>query len=152
MKVRRTGTAIAVLPCLVLLGVSALAGCGPDEGAELGSGQLTGVWQGTGGGTVRFGADGRFEMSGIPRSAVVFSFSDPPPGDGRLSGAGEWELAGGDGTSGTIELGFDAGGSFADDSEATVLQVKEAGDRPVLYFDTDADEAYGYEVRRVTSG
>ncbi|WP_086694029.1 hypothetical protein [Streptomyces recifensis] len=98
MKVRRTGAAIAVLPCLVLLGISALAACGPDEGAELGSDQLTCVWQGTGGGTVRFGADGRFEMSGIPRSAVVFSFSDPPPGDGRMSGGGEWELAGGDGT------------------------------------------------------
>ncbi|MER7717237.1 hypothetical protein ABTX99_09820 [Streptomyces flaveolus] len=150
MKVRRTGTAIAVLPCLALLGISALAGCGQSEGPELGSDQLTGVWQGTGGGTVEFGSDGRFEMSGIPRSAVVFSFSDPPPGDGRLSGEGEWELDGDDGTSGTIELGFDAKGSFSDDGESTLLQVKEAGDRPVLYFDTDADKAYGYEVRRVS--
>ncbi|MGV9287857.1 hypothetical protein [Streptomyces sp. NPDC003719] len=97
---------------------------------------------------MEFGADGRFEMTGIPRDAVVFSFSDPPPGDGRLSGAGEWELDGG-GTSGTVELGFDAGGSFSGDGESTLLQVKEAGDRPVLYFDTDADKAYGYEVRRV---
>ncbi|MGC9442022.1 hypothetical protein [Streptomyces sp. WG5] len=100
---------------------------------------------------MEFTADGRFEMSGIPRSAVEFSFTDPPAGDGALSGEGEWELDGDDGKSGAIELGFDAGGSFSDDSESALLQVKEAGDSPVLYFDTNPDKAYGYEVRRVTS-
>ncbi|MFI7869408.1 hypothetical protein [Streptomyces salinarius] len=152
MKVLRTcGTAAAGL-LLCLAGTYALVSCGADEGGELGPAQLAGAWQGSGGGRVEFGADGRFEMSGIPRDAVVFSFSEPPPGDGRLSGRGEWELDGGDEKSGTIELLFDAGGSFPDDSEATLLQVKETGEHPVLYFDTNPDKAYGYEVRRVRAG
>ncbi|CAL9458970.1 hypothetical protein SUDANB21_02607 [Streptomyces sp. enrichment culture] len=148
MKVLRGCTVVAAVLVLCVIGMFALVRCGANEGGELSSRQVVGVWTGSDGGRVEFRADGRFEMSGIPRSAVVFAFVDPPPGEGKLSGGGEWELADGD-RSGTIELGFDAGGSFPDDSQSALLEVKEAGDRPVLYFAVDPDKAYGYEVRRV---
>ncbi|WP_461090381.1 hypothetical protein [Streptomyces incanus] len=75
---------------------------------------------------------------------------DPPPGKGNLSGRGNWNLRGDDGRSGTIELNFAAAGSFSDDSESTILQVEEEGDRPKLYFDTNPDKQYGYTIRRET--
>ncbi|WP_230196601.1 hypothetical protein [Streptomyces coriariae] len=139
---------VAAVPALLLGGLFALDSCGAGKADELSSAQVDGVWKGSGGGRVEFDDDGRFEMSGIPRNAIEFGFIDPPPGNGRLSGRGEWSLVGDDDRSSTIELRFDAAGSFSDDSESTLLQVEEAGDRPKLYFDTDADEGYGYEVRR----
>ncbi|CAL9521153.1 hypothetical protein [Streptomyces sp. enrichment culture] len=150
MKVLRGCTTVVAVLGLCVIGLFALVRCGADEGGELSSRQVVGVWTGGGGGRVEFRADGRFEMSGIPRSAVVFAFADPPPGEGKLSGGGEWELADGD-KSGTVELGFRAGGSFPDDSQSALLEVKETGDRPVLYFAVDPDKEYGYEVRRVRS-
>ncbi|WP_158973233.1 hypothetical protein [Streptomyces griseus] len=148
MKVIRGCAMAAAVPVLLLGGLFALNGCGGDTADELGSTEVSGVWKGSGGGRVEFGDDGRFEMSGIPRGAIEFGFSDPPPGNGRLSGRGEWSLVGDDDRSDGIELRFDAAGSFSDDSESTLLRVEEAGDHPTLYFDTDADKAYGYEVRR----
>ncbi|CAL9477299.1 hypothetical protein SUDANB15_02945 [Streptomyces sp. enrichment culture] len=150
MKVLRGCATVAAVLVPSLIGLFALVRCGANEGGELSPAQVTGVWTGADGGRVEFGADERFEMSGIPRSAVVFAFTDPPPGEGKLSGGGEWELADGD-RSGTVELGFDAGGSFSDDSQSALLEVKETGDRPVLYFAVDPDKEYGYEVRRVRS-
>jgi hypothetical protein len=148
MKVLRGCVTAAAVAVLLFIGLFALQGCGAGEEAELTSAQVAGVWKGSGGGRVEFGDDGRFEMAGIPRSAIEFSFIDPPPGNGRLSGRGEWNLRGDDDRSGTIELLFDAAGSFSQDTESTLLQVEKAGDSPTLYFDTDPDEGYGYEVRR----
>lgn len=140
----------AAVPVLLLGGLFALDSCGAGTADQLSSAQVAGVWKGSGGGLVEFGDDGRFEMSGIPRDAIEFSFIEPPPGNGRLSGRGEWSLDGDDDHSSTIELRFEAGGSFSD-FEATLLQVEEGGDHPTLYFDTDADKGYGYEVRRQTA-
>ncbi|MFJ1730856.1 hypothetical protein [Streptomyces sp. NPDC088254] len=141
----------AAVPVLLLGGLFALDSCEAGKAGELSSAQVDGVWKGSGGGRVEFDDDGRFEMSGIPRNAIEFGFTDPPPGNGRLSGRGEWSLVGDDDRSSTIELRFDAAGSFSEDSEYTLLQVEEAGDHPTLYFDTDADKWYGYEVRRETT-
>lgn len=147
MKVLRGCVTAAAVAVLLVIGLFALDSCGAGEGVELTSAQVAGVWKGSGGGRVEFGDDGRFEMSGIPRSAIEFSFIDPPPGNGRLSGRGEWSLMGDDDRSGTIELFFDAADSFSD-TESTLLQVEKGGDSPTLYFDTNPDKGYGYEVRR----
>ncbi|MFI0813235.1 hypothetical protein [Streptomyces echinatus] len=82
------------------------------------------------------------------RWSTTSGFSKPPPGNGRLSGRGNWELEGDTRRSDSIELRFAAGGSFRDDSESTLLQVAKGGDHPSLYFDTNSDKGYGYEVRR----
>ncbi|MFF1548215.1 hypothetical protein [Streptomyces sp. NPDC058291] len=148
MKLFRGCGMVAAGLTLLLGGLFALDSCEVGKADELGSAQVTGVWKGSGGGRIEFSHDGRFDMSGIPRDAIEFSFTDPPPGNGRLSGRGEWSLDGGDDRSSTIELRFDAAGSFSDDSESTLLQVEEAGDHPTLYFDTNPDKRYGYEVRR----
>ncbi|MGW6239505.1 hypothetical protein ACWGBX_38605 [Streptomyces sp. NPDC055037] len=151
MKVLRGCATAAAVLVLLLGGLFALESCGGGTSAELDAAQVAGVWKGADGGRVEFGDDGSFAMSGIPRSAIEFGFIEPPPGNGKLSGRGRWNLDGGDDRSGTIELRFDAAGSFSDDSESTLLQVEEAGERPKLYFDTDADEGYGYEIRREAS-
>ncbi|MER6528020.1 hypothetical protein [Streptomyces sp. NPDC001508] len=54
---------------------------------------------------------------------------------------------GDDDRSGAIEVFFDAAGSFSD-TESTLLQVEKVGDSPTLYFDTNPDKGYGYEVHR----
>ncbi|WP_432056261.1 hypothetical protein [Streptomyces sp. bgisy022] len=144
---RRSGcAALALLLALSPVALFALDGCGAPEGGELSGAQVVGVWSGEGGATLEFGAGGRFEMTRIPREAIPFS--DSLPGDGRLSGSGAWTLADSD-RSGTIELVIDPGGSFADEGATALLQVKEAGKHPVMYFDTNPDRAYGYEVRRI---
>ncbi|MET9730538.1 hypothetical protein ABZZ79_07705 [Streptomyces sp. NPDC006458] len=148
MKVLRGCAIAAAVPVLFLGSLFVLQGCDGGTSDELSSQQVAGVWKGSGGGRVEFDDDGTFEMSGIPRTAIEFGFTDPPPGNERLSGRGRWSLDGDDDRSGTVELRFAAAGSFSDDSESTLLQVEEAGDRPSLYFDTDADEGYGYEIHR----
>lgn len=147
MKVFRGGaTSVAVL---AVLGTALLlGGCAGEGRDKLVPRQVAGVWEGSGGGRVEFHDDGSFQMSGIPRSAIEFGFSEPTSGKGRLSGRGNWELEGNSRRSDSIELRFAAGGSFRDDAESTLLQVAKGGDHPVLYFDTNSDKGYGYEVRR----
>ncbi|MEF9906432.1 hypothetical protein [Streptomyces sp. P9-A2] len=147
MKILRGCAIAAAVPVLLLGGLFALEACTGPSG-ELTAQEVAGVWKGSGGGRVEFDGDGTFTMSGIPQSAIEFSFIDPPPGKGNLSGRGEWNLRGDDDRSGTIELSFAAAGSFSDDSASTLLQVEETGDRPKLYFDTDPDKGYGYTIRR----
>lgn len=148
MKILR-GCGIALVVCVALVAaLFSLEGCGGGERAELDTKQVAGVWTGSGGGRVEFRSNGRFAMSGIPRSAVVFGFSTPPPGDSPLSGQGTWELEGSSGRGNSIQLRFQAGGSFPDDSESGLLRVEKADDHPTLYFDSDSDKAYGYEIQR----
>ncbi|MFF1506707.1 hypothetical protein [Streptomyces sp. NPDC058326] len=112
--------------------------------------QVAGTWIGDGGARVELRVDGGFEMSGIPRSALHFSFIDPPPGEGKLSGSGTWELGPhreGDSVE-NILLYVDTGGSFSDDSEVEELRVAESGEKPVLYFFTSPEKWYGFEVRK----
>ncbi|MFF8835667.1 hypothetical protein [Streptomyces sp. NPDC015130] len=109
--------------------------------------RIAGTWTGDGGARVVLRADGRFEMSGIPRSAVHFAFSDPPSGDGRLSGSGTWEPAHDGDKVDDITLYIAAGGSFTD-TQVGSLGVAEGGQDPVLYFSTDIDKWYGFEIRK----
>ncbi|MER5844950.1 hypothetical protein ABT099_32655 [Streptomyces prasinus] len=147
MKMLRGRVIAAAVPVLLLGGLFALEACTGPSG-ELSAQEVAGVWKGSGGGWVEFVDDGTFTMSGIPQSAIDFSFIDPPPGRGNLSGRGEWNLRGDADRSGTIELSFAATGSFSGGPEFTFLQVEEAGDRPKLYFDTNPDRGYGYTIRR----
>ncbi|GAA2776217.1 hypothetical protein GCM10010521_63690 [Streptomyces rameus] len=147
--IRGRATAVAVSAVLAVLGTAPLlGGCAGDGRDKLVPREVAGVWKGPGGGRVEFQGDGTFRMSGIPRSAVEFGFSKPTTGSGPLSGRGSWELEGNTRRSDSVELRFAAGGSFRDDSESTLLRVAKGGDRPVLYFDTNSDKGYGYEVRR----
>ncbi len=43
---------------------------------------------------------------------------------------------------------IDAGGSFADAAQVAVLMVAEDGPPQVLFFSTNVDKPYGYEIRR----
>ncbi|MEW9511974.1 hypothetical protein [Streptomyces bacillaris] len=137
-KVRLAGTVLAV----ALLGGG--TGCtGPDHTIE--RAQVVGIWKADDGGRIEFTADGRFAMSGIHREAETFSFSDPPPAGERLTGAGTWELE----HQRFIELSYEKGGSFSD-TETGSMGIAETGKDPVLYFSTDSDKEYGYEVRKVS--
>ncbi|MFE5945604.1 hypothetical protein [Streptomyces sp. NPDC056480] len=110
--------------------------------------RIAGTWTGDGGARVELRPDGRFAMSGIPRDAVTFSFIDPPPGDGKISGSGTWKPAvDGDSVDGIL-LHVDAGGSFSDSTETQELRVARSGEKPVLYFATSADEWHGFEIRK----
>lgn len=146
---RRTAWRAAI--GLVLSGTAAvsLAGCG--SGPEpLSADQVVGTWRGDSGGRVTFFDDGRFEMSGIPRDAIVFSFSKPPAGEDSLTGAGTWRLQGEGRRSSSLELVTDTTGSFVNGEVAMSLELSEGGAHPVFYFETDVDEGYGYEVRRTS--
>ncbi|MFF0260500.1 hypothetical protein [Streptomyces microflavus] len=112
--------------------------------------RIVGQWSGSGGARVELREDGRFEMSGIPRSAIVISFADPPPGKGRLSGSGTWELEepSDRDTVESIRLNVDAVGSFTGGSEIAELRVARGGDKPVLYFATNVDKWYGFEISK----
>ncbi|MEU0163044.1 hypothetical protein ABZ154_30630 [Streptomyces sp. NPDC006261] len=119
-----------------------MIGCtGPDHTIE--SAQAIGLWKADDGGQIEFTSDGRFEMSGIARSAVVFSFSEPPPGDDPLAGAGTWELK----NQRLIELSHEKGGSFSH-VEPGSMGIAESGKNPLLYFSTNSDKEYGYEVQK----
>ncbi|MFJ4824894.1 hypothetical protein ACIP5L_16625 [Streptomyces bacillaris] len=102
------------------------------------------MWKADDGGQIEFTSDGRFEMSGITRSAVVYSFSEPPPGEGPLAGAGTWELE----NRRNIEVMYEKGGSFSY-AESGEIAIAESGKNPVLYFSTNSDKGYGYEIRKV---
>ncbi|MFD4034760.1 hypothetical protein ACFWVP_30710 [Streptomyces sp. NPDC058637] len=110
--------------------------------------RIVGTWTGDDGARVELEADGRFEMTGIPRSAVIFSFIDPPPGDGKLSGSGTWEAVGDSDSVASILLYVDAGGSFSEKTEVEELGVARSGEQPVLYFATLPDKWYGFEIRK----
>ncbi|PSM38354.1 hypothetical protein C6Y14_37135 [Streptomyces dioscori] len=140
----------AAVPVLIVIALFSLQAC-EAESEMLDSGQVVGVWEGSGGGRVQFHENGRFEMSGIPRNAVALGFVDPAPGEEKISGEGTWELEGGRDQGGSIELPIDKGGSFSDDSGSALLQIQRGGDEPEMYFDTDPDKEYGYEVRRAAS-
>lgn len=124
--------------------IFATTGCGSDS-ERVESAQIPGVWTGVDGGRVEFGDDGRFELSGIPRDAVVFSFIDPPPKGKTISGQGTWSVK----EKGSIvELVYDSTGSFAEGGEAGSLGVADSGDPPRLYFSTSTDKEYGYEIQK----
>ncbi|MEU9376130.1 hypothetical protein AB0D94_20465 [Streptomyces sp. NPDC048255] len=139
-------TALAVSAAVLLAGSAGCGGQGSGSApVRIDTSQVAGAWTGDGGGRVDFRADGRFEMSGIPRDAVVFSFIEPPAGDGKLSGTGTWSTL----DAGTaVELSYDAGGSFSDDSEVGRLGVAGSEDHPELYFSTNSDKEYGYRIRK----
>ncbi|MFF3934252.1 hypothetical protein [Streptomyces hirsutus] len=87
MKILRGCAIAAAVPVLLLGGLFVLAACTGPSG-ELSAQEVAGVWKGSGGGRVEFADDGTFTMSGMPRSAIEFSFIDPPPGKGSLFGRG----------------------------------------------------------------
>ncbi|MFF9077843.1 hypothetical protein ACF1BP_34865 [Streptomyces sp. NPDC014735] len=122
------------VPLLLLVALFVMQGCG-GKSSELRSEEVVGVWKGSGGRRIEFRADGTFDMSGIPRSAVEFSFSTPPPGKGSLSGRGRWDLEGQRDPSSGVELRFVEGGSFADDAGFALLRPVRNRDEPEMYFD-----------------
>ncbi|MER5891813.1 hypothetical protein [Streptomyces sp. NPDC001876] len=110
--------------------------------------RIPGTWGGADGARVDLYPDGRFEMTGIPRSAIHFSFIDPPPGDGKLSGSGTWEPVGDSDSVESILLYVDAGGSYSEETETEELGVAGSGEEPVLFFPTSSDKWYGFEIRK----
>ncbi|MCW8097788.1 hypothetical protein [Streptomyces tauricus] len=137
----------AAVPVLIVITLFSLQAC-EAEGEKLDSDQIVGAWKGSGAGRIRFHENGRFEMTGIPRDAIAFSFIDPPPGKGRIAGEGTWQLEGGRDQGAALELLIDKGGSFSNASETALLQLQQGGENPRMYFDTNPDKEYGYEVRR----
>ncbi|MFD1830566.1 hypothetical protein ACFSJS_12920 [Streptomyces desertarenae] len=139
---------MAALPLVFLAAFALLAAFDPEQ-ALLKKADVVGSWRSDDGrGRVDFHADGRFEMSGIPRSAIVFSFNDPPPGKGPISGKGTWEFAYDEPSTG-IHLHIDAAGSFFDAEVASLESIKEDG-RTKMYFSVNVDKMYGYEIQRVS--
>ncbi|MEU8530832.1 hypothetical protein AB0C77_35405 [Streptomyces sp. NPDC048629] len=134
---------------VLLLGVGGCIAALNEQPEKIERTRIAGTWTGEGGARVELHANGRFEMSGIPRTAVVFGFTDPPPGDGKLSGSGTWEPVGDRDEVDEIDLSIDAGGSF-EDKEFGSLEVAQSGDKPVLYFATDSDRWFGFEIRKTT--
>ncbi|MEU6943716.1 hypothetical protein ABZ957_00500 [Streptomyces sp. NPDC046316] len=143
---RKAVTAVAAVFLLGLGGCIAGLAEQPESIERAG---IAGTWTGDAGARVELHTDGRFEMSGIPRSAITFSFIDPPPGDGKLSGSGTWEPARDGDKVVSILLHVDAGGSFSANTETQELGVAESGENPVLYFSTSPDEWYGFEIRKI---
>ncbi|WP_330172668.1 hypothetical protein OG875_03140 [Streptomyces sp. NBC_01498] len=142
MKFVNVRNAVALaLAAAFMFGATGCAG----ETERIESVQIPGVWTGAGGGRVEFGDDGRFELSGIPSDAVVFSFIDPPPKGEKVSGQGTWSVK----RKGSIVgLIYDSTGSFAEGGEAGTLGVADGGDSPKLYFSTSSDREYGYEIHK----
>ncbi|MFB7397681.1 hypothetical protein [Streptomyces sp. NPDC056191] len=139
--------AVTAVSAVFLLGMGGCIAGIADRPEEIERTRIAGTWTGDDAARVELHPDGRFEMSGIPRSAVVFSFSDPPPGDGKLSGSGRWQPAHAGDTVDRIILYVEVGGSFAD-VQVEELGVAESGEDPVLYFSTSPDEWYGFEIRK----
>ncbi|MFE7429504.1 hypothetical protein [Streptomyces sp. NPDC057545] len=138
------------VPLLLLVALFVMQGCG-GKSPELRSEEVLGAWKGSGGGRIGFREDGTFDMSGIPRSAVEYSFSTPPPGKGSFSGRGRWDLEGQRDPISGVELRFVEGGSFADDVGFALLRPVRSRDEPEMYFDVNPDTEDGYRVRREPS-
>ncbi|MFI8997863.1 hypothetical protein [Streptomyces sp. NPDC053542] len=136
------------VPVLTVLGLFTLDSCQASD-ATLDSAQIVGTWRGEGGARVEFHKEGTFEMTSVPRSAVDDGAMDLPPGKGKLSGRGTWDMRDGDRRTGSIALHFDAAESFSAGTEVALLEVQQAGDSPQMYFDVNPDKHYGYEIRRV---
>ncbi|MFF2895207.1 hypothetical protein [Streptomyces sp. NPDC057966] len=139
--------AVAVLLFIALFVMQGCEGRSP----ELRSEEVVGVWKGSGGGRIEFRADGTFDMSGIPRSAVEPAFATLPPGKGSLSGKGKWYMEGQRDPGSGVALSISKGGSFTDDTGAAVLRAARNGDEPEVYFEGDPDTDRGYRVRREVS-
>ncbi|MEU1217032.1 hypothetical protein ACFYSH_24270 [Streptomyces sp. NPDC005791] len=82
---------------------------------------------------------------GIPTESIGFAFGEPPAED-RVAGAGTWERD--DIDEDSLNLMIDAGGSFADADQIAVLMVAKDGSPQVLFFSTNVDKPYGYEIRK----
>ncbi|MET9054023.1 hypothetical protein ABZW50_23045 [Streptomyces bacillaris] len=129
----------------LVLGLAfALGGCSAAGTTAVDTAGLPGVWTGSGGGRVDFHADGRFSMKGIPAESIGFAFGEPPDED-RVAGSGTWEQ---DTDEDRLNLMIDAGGSFTDAKQMAVLMVAEDGPPQVLFFSTNVDKPYGYEIRK----
>ncbi|MFJ1798179.1 hypothetical protein [Streptomyces sp. NPDC088180] len=124
----------------------ALSGCSTAGTTAVDIDGLPGVWTGSGGGRVEFHADGRFSMKGIPAESVDFTWSEPRNGATRVSGAGTWQQQ--DIDEDSLQLMIDAGGSFPTDEEVATLMVAEDGPPQVLFFSTNVDKPYGYEIEK----
>ncbi|MFH9263951.1 hypothetical protein ACH4KN_06745 [Streptomyces sp. NPDC017546] len=130
----------------VALGLAVtLSGCSTAGTTAVDPDGLPGVWTGSGGGRVEFQADGRFSMKGIPTESVGFAFGEPPTED-RVAGSGTWNVD--DSDEDRLQLRIDAGGSFADADQMAVLMVAEDGPPQVLFFSTNVDKPYGYELKK----
>ncbi|WP_329112228.1 hypothetical protein [Streptomyces sp. NBC_01353] len=140
--------AVTTVTAVFLLGMGVCIAGLTEQPESIERTRIAGTWTGDAGARVELHANGRFEMSGIPRSAITFSFIDPPPGDGKLSGSGTWKPARDGDRVDSILLYVDAGGSFSETSETGELGVAESGENPVLYFSTSPDKWYGYEIRK----
>ncbi|WP_237725626.1 MULTISPECIES: hypothetical protein [Streptomyces] len=123
-----------------------LSGCSTAGTTAVDTDGLPGVWTGSGGGRVEFHADGRFSMKGIPAESVVFTWSEPRNGATRVSGAGTWQQQ--DVDEDSLKLMIDVGGSFPTDEEVATLMVAEDGPPQVLFFSTNVDKPYGYEIEK----
>ncbi|MFI7234417.1 hypothetical protein [Streptomyces cyaneofuscatus] len=121
-----------------------LGGCSNAGTTAVDTAGLPGVWTGSGGGRVEFHADGRFSMERIPTESIGFAFGEPPAED-RVAGAGTWER---ETDEDRLNLMIDAGGSFADADQIAVLMVAEDGPPQVLFFSTNVDKPYGYEIEK----
>ncbi|MGW3683158.1 hypothetical protein [Streptomyces prasinus] len=92
MKILRGCAIAAAVPVLLLGGLFALDSYTGPSG-ELTAQEVAGIWKGSGGGRVVFADDGTFTMSGIPRSAVEFSFIAPRPDRETSPGGGSGTCA-----------------------------------------------------------
>ncbi|MFD3515700.1 hypothetical protein [Streptomyces sp. NPDC058657] len=139
---------------MALAGLVAVGGCCAmlsERPERIARGRIAGIWIGENGARVVMRVDGRFEMSGIPRSALTPRFSEPPLRGENVSGSGTWTPVGDSGSVTTISLSIAAGGSFAEGTDAEELGVARSGEGPVLYFSTDPDKWYGFELRKTGS-
>ncbi|MFJ9889560.1 hypothetical protein ACIQRW_27405 [Streptomyces sp. NPDC091287] len=123
-----------------------LGGCSTAGTSDVDTDGLPGVWTGSGGGRVEFHADGRFSMKGIPAASIAFTWSEPLNGATRVSGAGTWRQD--DVAEDSLQLMIEAGGSFPTDEEVATLMVAEDGPPQVLFFSTNVDKPYGYEIEK----
>lgn len=136
--------------CAAIFGALGLAltlgGCSTAGTTAVDTAGLPGVWTGSGGGRVEFRADGRFSMKGIPAESVDFTWSEPRHGATTVSGAGTWRQD--DVAEDSLLLMIDVGGSFPTAEEVATLMVAEDGPPQVLFFSTNVDKPYGYEIKK----
>ncbi|WDG31472.1 hypothetical protein N7925_25715 [Streptomyces sp. CA-278952] len=63
-----------------------------------------------------------------------------------MSGAGTWRQD--DVAEDSLQLMIEAGGSFPTDEEVATLMVAGDGPPQVLFFSTNVDKPYGYEIKK----